>query len=483
MYDIRPITLVVGFLLCVLAVAMLIPAAIDLSVGDDDWLNFFASSAVTLFVGVALTLTSRGFEFSLKVRQAFLLVVAIWVTIPAFGALPFVFSELRLSYTDAFFESMSGITTTGSTVIVGLDAAPPGLLLWRALLQWMGGIGIIVMAFSILPMLRVGGMQLFRMESSDTADKALPRAAQIAAYVGGIYVILTVVCMFAYIVAGMGAFDALAHAMTTIATGGYSTRDLSIGAFGSAGVDYVAVVFMTMSALPFVLYLRAVRGHGRALITDGQVRTFLVIVAVAIAIMTLYLISTQPSVTAAQALRLAAFNVVSVITGTGYATSDYALWGSFALGTFFFLMFVGGCAGSTTCGIKVFRFQVLYALAKSQFRKLLAPHGMYVATFNGNPIPDSVAESVMGFFFMFVVCFVLLSLGLGFLGLDMLTAISGAATAIANVGPGLGPVIGPAGSFASLPDAAKWLLALGMLIGRLELFTVLILLSPAFWRS
>ncbi|MEE8272407.1 MAG: TrkH family potassium uptake protein [Alphaproteobacteria bacterium] len=483
MLDFRPIAFVLGILLSTLAAAMLLPALVDLSVGNPDWHVFAAASGATLFVGVALSVTTRGHRFDLKVRQAFILTALSWVVIAAFGALPFVFSELRLSYTDAFFEAMSGITTTGSTVISGLDTAPPGILVWRALLQWLGGIGIIVMALSVLPLLQVGGMQLFRMESSDTSDKVLPRAAQIATSIGLIYVALTLICAASYALAEMPWFDALAHAMTTIATGGFSTSDKSIGVFDSAAVDTIATVFMIVGGLPFVLYLRAVRGDPQALLRDGQVRWFLTIVAVAVAVMTIYVWQAHDGIDLPHALRLSAFNVVSIITGTGYATDDFSVWGSFSLSAFFFLMFIGGCAGSTTCGIKIFRFQVAYATARAQMHKLLNPHGVFIAYYNRRPIPESVSESVMSFFFLFVVCYVLLAAALGLLGLDFLTSISGAATAIANVGPGLGEVIGPAGTFDALPDPAMWLLSFAMLLGRLELFTVLVLVIPSFWRN
>ncbi len=483
MLEIRPVLFVIGILLSILAAAMLIPAVVDLAIGHPDWHVFLASAAVTLFVGISLVLTSQGRGLDLKMRQAFVLTSLSWVVIAAFAALPFAFSELGLAYTDAFFESMSGITTTGSTVVIGLDDAPPGLLLWRALLQWLGGIGIIVMALSLLPMLRVGGMQLFRLESSDMSEKVLPRAAQIASSIGLIYLALTILCAACYALAGMPWFDAVAHSMTTIATGGFSTSDVSIGFFNSAQVDLVATVFMVLGSLPFVLYLRAVRGRPESLWRDTQVQWFLITVTVSILVMALYLWDTRPDVPFGDALRLSSFNVVSVMTGTGYATSDFALWGSFALGMFFFLMFIGGCAGSTTCGIKIFRFQVLFATAFTQIEKLLHPHGVFIPYYNRKPIPESVVESVLSFFFLFVVCFTLLAMGLGLLGLDFLTSVSGAATALANVGPGLGPVIGPAGTFAPLPDEAKWLLSFGMLIGRLELFTVLVLFAPSFWRD
>ncbi len=364
MLDFRPIAFVLGILLCILAAAMLLPALFDLAEENPDWQVFAASAAATLFVGIALTITSRGNPFDLKVRQAFVLTTISWAVIAAFAALPFAFSELKLSYTEAFFESMSGITTTGATVITGLDTVPPGLLIWRALLQWLGGIGIIVVALSILPLLQVGGMQLFRLESSDTSEKVLPRAAQIATSIGLIYLALTLICAACYAVSGMPWFDALAHAMTTIATGGFSTTDESVGAFDSAAVDYTGAAFMILGSLPFALYLRAVRGSVMPLYRDSQVRWFLSIVVVAVVVMAFYVWRNVEATSLEDAFRLSTFNVVSIITGTGYATSDFGTWGPFAVGAFFFMMFIGGCAGSTSCGIKVFRFQVAYATAE-----------------------------------------------------------------------------------------------------------------------
>ena len=482
--DLRPILFVLGLLLSVLAATMMLPAIADLASAHSDWQVFAASAALTLFVGVALTISARGGHTGdLTVRQAFLLTTLAWVFIAAFAALPMAFSEMELSYTDAFFESMSGITTTGSTVIVGLDSAPPGILLWRALLQWLGGIGIIVMALSVLPMLRVGGMQLFRMESSDTSEKVLPAAAQIAAAIALIYAALTMTCAVAYAIAGMDWFDAVAHAMTTIATGGFSTSDQSVGFFDDAAIDAIAVVFMLIGGMPFVLYLRALRGRPGALFTDMQVRWFLSIVASAVTVMTLYLMLREDGVSFGEALRRASFNVTSMITGTGYATEDFGQWGTFAVGAMFLLMVVGGCAGSTTCGIKVFRLQVLYATTSAQLAKLMHPHGVFTPYYNRKPIPETVAESVMSFFFLFAISFCGLALGLSLMGLDFLTSMSGAATSLANVGPGLGDIIGPSGTFAPLPDPAKWLLSFGMLLGRLELFTVLVLIAPQFWRT
>jgi trk system potassium uptake protein TrkH len=376
---------------------------------------------------------------------------------------------------------MSGVTTTGSTVINNLEESPPGILIWRALLQWLGGIGIIVMAISIMPMLRVGGMQLFRMESSEK-EKALPRATKMASSIGYLYLFLTFLCTIAYVSFGMDNFDAVAHAMTTIATGGFSTYDTSFSHYAEPYLEYTAVFFMWLGCLPFVLYLKAMNGDWRSLFNDKQVRWFFVIIIGAAILMTLYL--THNSLLPFwEAFRRALFNTSSIITGTGYANYDYMQWGNFAIGLIFFLSCVGGCAGSTTCGIKIFRFQVLYEIANVQIKQLITPNGVFIPRFNDKPMPKDVPMSVMSFFFMFALCFVVLALALSLLGLDYLTAMSGAVTAISNVGPGLGDIIGPAGTFKSLPDSAKWVLSFGMLLGRLELFTILVLLAPNFWRK
>jgi trk system potassium uptake protein TrkH len=429
-----------------------------------------------------MILTTRSPMRRMNIRQAFILTTGSWLVLTVFSALPFAFSDLGLSYTDAFFEAMSGITTTGSTVITGLDSAPAGILLWRALLQWLGGIGIIVMAIAILPMLRIGGMQLFRMESSDHSEKAMPRVTQVASGIGFIYLALTAICAAALWAVGFDGFDAIAHAMTTIATGGFSTSDGSIGGFGNAPAELIITLFMIVGGLPFVLYLQAVRGRPVALYRDSQVRWFLTVIAACVLVLGIWHHFTTGA-SLGQSYREVAFNVVSIITGTGYSSADYGNWGAFAVGMFFFLMFVGGCAGSTTCGIKVFRFQVLYATAEAQVHRLVQPHGVFVPHFNNRPITEEIAGSVMGFFFLFVITFAAIALALGAIGLDFITAVSGAATAICNVGPALGGIIGPAGNFSTLPDAAKWVLSAGMLLGRLELFTVMVMFAPSFWRD
>jgi len=479
--DLRPVFFICGVLLIILAVIMLAPVASDLLANDDDWSAFVKASGVTLFVGVSLVLANRSESFRLNLRQAFAFTSFSWLIIAAFAALPFAFSKLDMSYTDAFFEAMSGITTTGATVIIGLDGAPPGILLWRSILQWLGGIGIIVFALAFLPMLRVGGMQLFRTEAFDTPEKVLPRAAQLAAGIGGVYIGLTIVTAIVLWAAQMQPFDAINHAMTALATGGFSTRDASIGAYPPV-IHWIIFFAMIIGSLPFVFYIDAIRGRFDPLAKDSQVRVFLGVLAMSILLVFLWLVFERgEGVTAA--ITKSAFNVTSIMTGTGYATEGFDKWGPFPFAMFFLLMFVGGCAGSTTCGVKIFRFQVAYAVGRVQISRLMQPRGVFIPYYNHRPIPDEVAQSVMGFLLFFVLSFGVLALLLGMTGLDPITALSGAASAIANVGPGLGPIIGPESSYTGLNDTAKWLLSAGMLIGRLEIFAVFILFVPSFWKE
>ena len=480
MRDNRTIFFIVGLLLAALSGGMLLPAVADAAIGHSDWQVFVAGALVTGFIAGALILTNRGTLPPLSVKQAFLLTSLSWLALTGFAALPFAFSGLGLSYTDAFFEAMSGLTTTGATIITDLENAPPGILLWRALLQWFGGIGIIVMAISVLPMLNVGGMQLFRLESSDTSEKILPRTAQIAGSITRLYFGITLACVLAYSLAGMGTFDAVAHAMTTIATGGFSTRNESLGAFGPS-VAMVAVLFMIASSLPFVAYLQLVNRKFDNFVRDEQIRTFLFLTLAAIVAMWVYQLHMQVEAPG-RALLAAAFNVTSIITGTGYATTDYGQWGPFAIALFFVMTFIGGCAGSTSCGLKIFRLQVIVKSGWRYIRQLTLPNGVFVIRYNGRLLDDEVANSVVAFVLIFILSFSGVAVSLSLMGLDPLTALSAAAAAIANVGPGLGPEIGPSGTYAGLPDQAKWVLCFGMLLGRLEFLTVLVMFAPSFWR-
>jgi len=480
MSDNRTIFFIIGLLLAAVAGGMLLPAMAAATIGHGDWQVFVTSALVTGFIAGALILTNRGKLPPLSVKQAFTLTSLSWLALTGFAALPFAFGELDMSYTDAFFEAMSGLTTTGATVITNLDDAPPGILLWRALLQWFDGIGIIVMAISVLPMLNIGGMQLFRLESSDTSEKILPRTAQIAGSITRLYFGITLACVLAYLAAGMGLFDAVAHAMTTIATGGFSTRNDSLGAFGPSAA-MVAIFFMLVSAVPFVAYLQLVNRKFDKFVRDEQIRAFFMLALVAAATMWIYQL-TMSGTQAAPALLSAAFNTTSILTGTGYATADYSDWGPFAVALFFILTFIGGCAGSTACGLKIFRLQVVVKAGWRYIRQLTRPNGVFVIRYNGRLLDDDVANSVVAFVLIFILTFSAVAVSLSLMGLDPLTALSAAAAAIANVGPGLGPEIGPSGTYAGLPTQAKWVLAFGMLLGRLEFLTVLVLFAPSFWR-
>ena len=481
--NIQPVLFVVGILLTTLGVAMVVPAAVDLIVQDFDWQAFLVSSCITVFVGVNLILSCRPqHALELTLRQTFLLTAVSWIALAAFAALPFMFSNLPMGVADAYFESMSGLTTTGSTVLAGLDFAPTGILLWRGILQWIGGVGIIVMAVAVLPYLRVGGMQLFRTESSDQTEKILPRVSQITAGILAVYTALCSLCAILLVIAGMTPFEAVTHSMATVSTGGFSTSDGSIGHFNSLAIEAILVVFMLAGSLTFTLYLRALHGDPRVLWRNSQVRWFIGIVAAAAASLSIWLVMVE-DIAPFTAVRQSVFSVVSIITTTGFTTTDYGQWGGFAAILFYFITFIGGCAGSTAGGLKVFRVQVLYTLAVTQLRRTLFPHGVFQPVYEGRPLTEAFGLSVLGFFFLYGVSFAAVSTLLALTGLDLVTSLSGAATAIANVGPGLGQIIGPAGNFASLSDPAKWVLSAGMLLGRLELVTLIVLFQPSFWRG
>ncbi|UTW55498.1 TrkH family potassium uptake protein [Kordiimonas sp. SCSIO 12610] len=482
MLDLRPVFYALGAFVCMLAVSMLIPALVDLFFGHPDWPTFLIAMFVSGSFGIMMMLATQGSNKQLNLRQAFLLTISVWIILPAIAALPMAFSILDLSYTDAYFEAMSGLTTTGSTVIVGLDDAPPGILLWRAILQWLGGIGVVVMAIAILPMLQIGGMQLFKTESFDTSEKILPRAGQISGAISGLYVAFTAICAILMMLVGLSPFDAIVHAMTSIATGGFSTSDASIGQYDSVAVEMVSMTFILIGSLPFILYLQVLRGRTLALWRDQQVKTFLIALLTLILVVAVWLMVFK-GFTITEALRYGGFNIVSIMTGTGYASTDYGQWGSFSVTLFFFVMFIGGCAGSTSCGIKIFRFQVLFKSMKAWINKTIQPNGVFIPRYNGSPIARDVQSSVLSFLILFFVILIALTFLISLTGVDWVTAFSGVGTALANVGPGLGDIIGPAGTFKPLPDTAKWLLSFTMLIGRLELFAVLVLFTPTFWRG
>jgi trk system potassium uptake protein TrkH len=383
---------------------------------------------------------------------------------------------------DAFFESTSGITSTGSTVLTNLDTLPHGILLWRSIMNAYGGVGIVVMAMAILPMLKIGGMQLFRTESSDTADKMLPSVRQLSSTIMMIFLALSAACSLAYWLAGMEAFDAVNHALTTISTGGFSTHDASIGHYQSAAIEWIAVIFMLSGAFPLILWYQVTHGRPMALWRNSQIRWLVAIILVCSVTTTLWL-TVNEGIPPLEGFRMTMFNFTSIITTTGFASTDYMQWGTFAIMLFFVISVFGGCTGSTSGGIKMFRLQILFESARIQINQLIQPHGVFIARYQGKPITKEISASVLSFIIFFGMCFTLTALVLSLYGLDYLTAMSAAAEALANVGPGLGNLIGPAGNFAGMPSDVKWILSAAMILGRLELFTVLVMLSPLFWRD
>ena len=482
MRDFRSILYILGLLLCIEAVAMIIPLFVDLIYSNDDWQQFFYSSIITFFIGLVLFFSFKREKIKIDVRQAFVLTLFSWLLIAFFGSIPFIYVSTFLSYTDAFFESVSGITTTGATVINNLDSLSEGILIWRALLQWFGGIGIIVLAIAILPTLQIGGMQLLHMEHDDPYEKTLPKINQFVLEIFALYIFLSIFCAILYYFAGMSGFDSIIHAMTTISTGGFSSHDKSFTYFNSSNIEIISVIFMIVGSLPFVVYLHFLHGQKSLIVKDEQIKLFFIILLLIIFLTTIWLIYSR-SMPVNISIRLAFFNITSILTGTGYTTDNYSTWGSFGLVIMLIIMFIGGCAGSTTGGIKIFRLQLLFRGAKAQIKKLTHPHAVLLMRFNGKTVTENTYNSIMGFFFMYIFIFILSSISLSFFNLDFLTSLSAAASAISNVGPGIGSVIGPNGNYSSLNNGAKWILSITMLIGRLEIFTILVLLSVAFWKK
>ncbi|MBC7908490.1 MAG: TrkH family potassium uptake protein [Rhodospirillaceae bacterium] len=482
MIDFKPVIFVNGILLLILALAMGVPALVDAASGDRDWAVFALSALVTGFIGMGMALGARPDQRQpLNTRQAFLLTSSTWFLLSAFAALPFIFSALNLSVADGVFEAVSGFTTTGSTVIVGLDHAPKGILIWRALLNWLGGLGIIVMAVAILPILRIGGMQLFKMESSDKSDKVKPRIAQVAMSIATVYLTFTVLAALAMWATGMTVFEAICHSFAALGTGGFSTSDSSLGNWSTA-TQWVTIAAMLVGGTTFTLYISPWK-HGRwPFVHDSQIRWYLGFLGSFAALLAFWQWAFN-DMEPGDALTHATFNVVSVVTTTGFATTDYNAWGGFAQVVFFILTFIGGCTGSTAGGVKIFRWEVLFKLAGIHLKRLLHPHGIFAIDFNKRRIPKAVVDSVLGFMTVYFLTFALFALALTAVNMDLISALSGSAQALSNVGPGLGPIIGPAGNFKSIPEAAKWIMAFEMILGRLELFSVIVLFTRSFWRA
>jgi trk system potassium uptake protein TrkH len=479
----RPIILVQCFIF-MLAAGMTVPAIL-LGMGSDTQttLAFASVAAACVLLAGAGYLVTRGETPTVSSKQLYLITVGSWFSLSFIGATPLYLALPGISFADAIFESVSGITTTGSTVLTGLDTLSPSILLWRGLLQWIGGIGIIVLGIAVLPYLKIGGMRLFATESSDLSGKILPRAQVLIRNIGTIYIALTVLAALLYWLAGMGPFDAAVHAMTTLATGGYANYDASMGHFnGTPAILWISSFFMLLGALPFILYVSWLHGRPMALFGDRQIRGFLTFIALVVVFL-IFERSYMSGTPLFEAATHVTFNVVSIITTTGYASEDYTLWGSWAVVVFFYLMFIGGCSGSTTGSIKFFRYQVSWVMLRNQLRLMRHPSGVFTYKYNGRIVTDDIIRSMIGFSFFFALTIAAIALSLSLTGLDFITSLSAAATAVTNVGPGLGNIVGPAGNFSSLTDTAKWLMSIGMLLGRLEIMTVIVLLTPTFWRT
>ena len=481
MSNYKTVFFTLGVLLIVLGFSMLVPISIQLIYNEFNS-TFIISSIITITFGALFFLANIDHNRSLSTQQAFLLTALSWLGVAIFGSIPFIFSDLNLSLTDAFFESMSGITTTGATIINNLSDAPKAILSWRAILQWLGGIGIIVMAITLMPIMNIGGMQLLKISSGDSSEKILPKTKQISLRLVLIYFSLTFLCAFFYKVCGMNFFDSLTHSMTTIATGGFSNYNQSIGFFESAKIEYVSIVFIILGSIPFISYIKFLSGNKKIIFKDEQIKLFFKLVFFSILILFIYLAIVNKSIFEIQ-LRSIIFNVVSILTGTGYVTKEFDQWGNFPLIFFLLLMFIGGCAGSTTCGIKVFRVHMLYFFLKNQLLKIIYPRAIINLKYNNDIVQDKLIASIISFIYLYIIIFFVISALLTLTGLNFITAVSGAASSISNVGPGLGNEIGPSSNYANLPAVSKWILSAGMILGRLEIFAILVIFLPSFWRN
>ncbi|SMF52124.1 TrkH family potassium uptake protein [Neorhizobium sp. CSC1952] len=465
-----------------LSIAMFLPALVDLYYGHSDWQVFAMSGFMVGGVAAAAALATRGPPPVFNKRLGFLLVNVLWAMFSLVGAIPLFLAEHELTFAQALFESISGITTTGSTVIVGLDDMPPGILLWRSLLTWLGGIGIVGLGLFVLPFLKVGGASIFKLESSDTGDKPFARLASFTRAFLIAYVLLTLACAIAYDMAGMSHFDALNHAMSTIATAGFSTHDASFGYFpDNEALLIIGTIFLTICSLPFsVIILLAVRNRLDAA-RDPQILVFLgYLCAISIALAVYHHL--RNGVDMNDALIHSFFNMASILSTGGFASDDYTLWGPFAVLTAFFATFIGGCSGSTAGGIKAYRFVVMFNVVRAGLNKLIYPNAIYPVRYGALTVDAETQRGVFLFVSLYIFLWVVGSIGMALFGYDFLTATSSVITALSNVGPGVGPIIGPVGNFSTISDPALYLLSLMMLLGRLEILTVLVLLTPIFWR-
>jgi trk system potassium uptake protein TrkH len=482
MFNFKPIALVGGTVICAVGFLLFIPLVTEVIYQTESWQSYAVPILLYLIVGGSLVITNRNVELKISTKEAFIITSLSWILLSVLCAVPFIYTQTNLSVVDSIFESMSGITTTGSTILHNLDELPKGILIWRALLQWLGGIGIVVIALVILPFLRIGGMQLFHLEGDDPYEKFLPKISSVVSKIIITYVVLTLILIILYFLNGMILFDAVAHSFTTISTGGFSTHDESFAYFQSNAILNIAIIFMIIGSIPFLLLAQTTINNIFNVFKDHQVQLFLLILIISIT-MIYYFARNYVEGEIFHQLSTISFNTISIISGTGYVSDNFENWGNYASILFLFLMFIGGCAGSTTGGLKIFRFQILFKYIALHLKKMLQPHMVISAKFNGKKVPGSTYESVMILFFIYIITFASSALLLSFSGIDFLTCISAAASAISNVGPGLGEIIGPEGNYSALTNYSKLVLTLTMFLGRLEMLTIFVLFLPSFWKN
>ena len=482
MFNLKPIALVCGTVICAVGFFLFIPLITELIYKTESWQSYAVPILLYLIVGGSLVITNKNVDLKISLKEAFIITVLSWLLMTFLCAVPFLYTKVNLGLVDALFESMSGVTTTGATILINIEALPKGILIWRSFLQWLGGIGIVVIALFILPFLRIGGMQLFHLEGDDPYDKSLPKISSVIKKIFVIYSTLTIVLLFFYYIFGMNFFDSITHSFTTISTGGFSSYDDSFANFDNNKILVIAIVFMILGSLPFLVLVQTSHKNLFAVFKDHQIRVFFLVLVIAITMIfsfaNIYLDGNYFSKIIA-----VSFNTISIISGTGYISENFENWGNYASVLFLILMFIGGCAGSTTGGLKVFRFQILFKYINLHLKKMLKPHSISASRFNGKIISETTYESVMSFFFLYILTFFISALLLSFSGLDFLTCVSASASTISNVGPGLGPVIGPEGYYGTLDNYSKLVLIATMFLGRLELITILILLIPSFWKD
>ncbi len=481
MFNLKPIALVSGTVTCAVGFFLFIPMITELVYRTESWQSYAVPILLYLIVGGSLVITNKNIDLKISLKDAFIITVLSWMLITFLCAVPFVYTAVDLSVVDALFESMSGVTTTGSTILNNIDDLPKGIIMWRAFLQWLGGIGIVVIALFILPFLRIGGMQLFHLEGDDPYDKTLPKMSSVIKRIFFIYSSFTIILIFLYYIFGMIFFEAIIHSFTTISTGGFSTRDSSFAYFNNE-ILVIAIFFMIIGSLPFLVLVQTNFKNLLALYRDHQVRAFILILIIAI-ILIFYFANRYIDGNFFNKIITVAFNTISIISGTGFTSDNYENWGNYASVLFLILMFVGGCAGSTTGGLKIFRFQILFKYLNLHLKKMLKPHVVTTSQFNGKKINEITYESVMSFFFLYIMTFFISALLLSFSGLDFITCLSAAASSISNVGPGLGDVVGPLGNYSSLTNYSKIVLIFTMFLGRLEMLTIFVLFLPFFWKN